>query len=159
MIIELSNKDHLTVQRLKKIQDDLLNISSYQFTILKSFQESDTIFENNGPFLEPGQAIQSKNEKFILAYQDDGDLVIYLKKGMEPIWSAGTLGYPAYRIIMQYDGNLVIYYGKPYLRGDKAIWSTNTWENNKNARLELKDDGNLVIYNTKNEIVWESFKN
>lgn len=133
-----------------------MNVSSYQFTILKKFQQSDTAFENNGSFLEPGQAIQSKNEKYMLAYQDDGDLVIYRKNGMEPIWSSGTTGYPAYRAIMQYDGNLVIYYGKPYQRGEKSIWASNTWENNNNAHLVLEDNGNLVIYNSSNKAVWQS---
>jgi hypothetical protein len=58
---------------------------------------------------------------------------------------------------MQFDGNLVIYSGSPKERGNQAIWASNTWENNANAYLVLEDNGNLVIYNTKNEIVWQSY--
>jgi WD40 repeat protein len=129
-----------------------------QFEILPEFQKGDsTIKENNGSFLEPNQAITSKNKKYMLAYQADGNLVIYRKEGMVPIWATDTFGYPAYRTIMQFDGNLVIYSGSPKERGDQAIWASNTWENNANAYLVLEDNGNLVIYNTKNEIVWQSY--
>ncbi len=129
-----------------------------QFTILPKFQPGDsTIKQNNGSFLAPNQAIVSENRQYMLAYHRDGDLVIYRIAGMEVMWSSGTFGMPAYRTVMQYDGNLVIYYADPGTRrGSNVAWSSDTWENNAGARLVLEDDGLLVIYNTKNEIVWQN---
>jgi WD40 repeat protein len=129
-----------------------------QFTIIPELQLGDTTQkENNGRFLAPNQAIVSKNGIYMLAYQRDGDLVIYKKEKMEPIWSTQTFGMPAYKTIMQYDGNLVIYYQDPGIeRGSYVAWSSDTWENNAGARLVLEDDGKLVIYNTRNEPVWDN---
>ncbi len=129
-----------------------------QFKILPELQKGDeTQKVNNGSFLEPNQAIYSKNKEYLLAYQVDGNLVIYRVDKMEPVWSTMSNGYPAYKTIMQYDGNLVIYAADPSTTlGKNAIWSTNTWENNANARMVLEDDGRLVIYSAKNVIVWQS---
>jgi hypothetical protein len=81
---------------------------------LSEFQPPDKPGEtNNGSFLKPNQAITSKNGQYLLAYQRDGNLVIYKKEGMEQIWSSQTSGTQAYRTIMQFDGNLVIYSGNP----------------------------------------------
>lgn len=55
----------------------------------------------------------------------------------------------AYRLVLQEDGNLVLYAG-----GD-AVWATGT--NGRNAvRAEVQDDGNFVLYTDGGEAVWAS---
>lgn len=54
----------------------------------------------------------------------------------------------AYRLILQDDGNLVLY------SGDDAVWSTET--NGQNVvRAEVQKDGNFVLY-TPDKPVWAS---
>lgn len=56
-----------------------------------------------------------------------------------------------YRLIMQRDGNLVIYDS-----GNRAVWASNTNGRGDGCRLVMQGDGNLVIYNPKNQPVWAS---
>ncbi|MFV0460115.1 MAG: N-acetylmuramoyl-L-alanine amidase [Actinomycetales bacterium] len=92
--------------------------------------------------------------------QDDRNLVVYSRSG-QPLWASGvacdqarvgTTGflqmYPghvmyspnrAYRLVMQKDGNLVLYSPR------RAIWSTGTSGRN-GASLVVQNDGNLVLY-------------
>jgi hypothetical protein len=51
-------------------------------------------------------------------WQEDGNLVVYTKRG--PIWATNTGGIGAY-LALQTDGNLVI-----YNRDGAPIWATNT---------------------------------
>lgn len=54
----------------------------------------------------------------------------------------------AYRLILQDDGNMVVY------AGDESVWSTGT--NGKNVvRAEVQKDGNFVLY-TPDDAVWAS---
>ncbi|MFD7640210.1 glycoside hydrolase domain-containing protein [Kitasatospora sp. NPDC059795] len=95
--------------------------------------------------------------------QDDGNVVVY-RRGGGPgtggaLWATGTSAFPSkigsgqrlysnqwtqsatVRLVMQDDGNLVL-----YRRSDgAAIWSTNTW-GNAGAYLSVQPDGNMVIY-------------
>lgn len=136
-----------------------------------------------------------------LVLQDDGNLVIYTKSG-KPVWwrgiSVGTLrpGYSLrpgqavvspnrqYFLLMQADGNLVLYRGSLLDNKPKqALWSSVTstpgsfatmqtdgnfvvyspsnsplWAAgpgvNKGAMLAVQDDGNMVIYNSAGKPVW-----
>jgi nucleoid-associated protein YgaU len=54
----------------------------------------------------------------------------------------------AYRVVLQDDGNLVLY------SGDTAVWSTET--NGQNVvRAEVQEDGNFVLY-TPDKPVWHT---
>lgn len=55
-----------------------------------------------------------------------------------------------YYLIMQYDGNLVLYEKK-----GKAKWSSKTG-GNSNSVLCMQADGNLVIYNSNKKPIWNS---
>lgn len=98
-----------------------------------------------GEQIKKGQQIVSKNGKYSLAMQHDGNLVIYSRDGF--IWQAGTGG-RGDRFIMQTDGNAVV-----YDIDNKAIWATIT---NKGASLIMQDDGNLVVYDDNNNMIWNS---
>jgi hypothetical protein len=64
----------------------------------------------------------------------------------------------AYRLIMQSDGNLVLY-ASEHTVPQNAIWSSNTC--NKSPfigpyGLIMQDDGNLVVYDAYSRPVWAS---
>ncbi len=60
-------------------------------------------------------------------------------------------GNPAYRLIMQGDGNLVVYNA-----ATKPIWQSGTHGTGSNNRLVMQGDGNLVVYTSANRPVWNS---
>jgi hypothetical protein len=51
--------------------------------------------------------------------QGDGNLVLY-DVNNSPRWDSGTWGFPGSFLIMQNDGNLVIY------QGSTPLWASNT---------------------------------
>ena len=46
---------------------------------------------NSGDHLNPGQSITSSNGRYILMYQNDGNLVLYINGG-SALWSSQTNG-------------------------------------------------------------------
>jgi hypothetical protein len=98
--------------------------------------------------LRPGTSIQSQNQCFQLAAQNDGNLVLYKKSTGQALWSSGTYGRSIQYAIFQSDGNLVIY--DP---GNRPLWASGT-DNKGATRLTLQDDGNLVIYTAQNRPLW-----
>lgn len=78
-----------------------------------------------------------------------GDGNLVLYGPWGPAWATNTGGSNA-RLVMQHDGNLVLY------RGDGAVlWATNRW--GSNARLVVQNDGNLVVYNGSGGVIWSRF--
>lgn len=104
-----------------------------------------------GNYLLPGEVITSPNGIYWLVYQGDGNLVLY--KYNTPIWNTETNGYSCNKLVMQLDGNLVLYdayYG--------VLWATYT-QSTGASRLQLNDDGNLVLYREDNSYVWATGTN
>ncbi|MFD9391148.1 hypothetical protein ACFWBB_10565 [Streptomyces sp. NPDC060000] len=85
--------------------------------------------------LEPGQTWSTGS--VVLAFQGDGDLVLYDKKGHR-LWWSGTAGQGA-KTVFQADGNLVV-----YTRNMRTAWSSRT-DGHDGARLVLRADGNVII--------------
>jgi len=103
------------------------------------------------------------------AVQDDGNLVVYSGTG-HPLWASGsgpaalasgqtlhvgqTLrlwnrpGGSLSRLIMQADGNLVLYYG------GRAVWASRT--SGAGNRLTMQADGNLVLYSAAGKALWNT---
>ena len=84
----------------------------------------------------------SRNRKYKLIGQSDGNLVIYkiTPSGESAIWASNTNNGPGnYNFIFRDDGILWIF------NSNKVIWASNSagWGANK---LVLRDDGNLIIY-------------
>lgn len=66
-----------------------------------------------------------------------------------PIWWTGTQNTGATLFVIQSDGNMVIYTPTRY------VWAS--WTQNRGAKtLFLQDDGNLVMYDTNFRPVWNS---
>lgn len=118
-----------------------------------------------------GAALWSSNSRTKhcpeLLVQNDGNLVIYARR--QPIWashtvnsivaSGGTLrrGWMIYspppedeRLVMQKDGNLVLYDG-----AGKALWATNTG-GHPGAWARMLTNGNLVVYAPGHTVLWAS---
>ncbi|MBT8254848.1 MAG: hypothetical protein KJN68_12820 [Bacteroidia bacterium] len=59
-----------------------------------------------------------------------------------------------YYMVMQEDGNLVIYQIREY-GSDRAVWATKTNKSSA-SELEMQEDGNLVLYNKYRRAIWRS---
>jgi len=97
--------------------------------------------------LAAGQSIYSPDNRFQLAMQPDGNLVLYM--GTRPLWHTYTYGSGADRAAFQADGNLVIY------TGSTPVWSSATF-NHPGAEIYVQNDGNLVIYDAGGIAIWSS---
>jgi hypothetical protein len=66
------------------------------------------------------------------------------------LWASNTAGKPATKVVMQGDGNLVIYDAQ-----NKAYWASGT-AGKGTSTLAMQSDGNLVIYDNNNRPTWAS---
>jgi hypothetical protein len=128
-------------------------------------------------YTDQGQAVWHTstmgNSNASLSLQTDGNLVLYANA--QPIWNSATvhrpnlLGYVndtismgrlypgqtlqtanrMYRLVLQSDGNLVLYSDK------RALWASQTVGSGA-AFLSMQGDGNLVLYDNQNRAVWHS---
>jgi hypothetical protein len=92
--------------------------------------------------LYPGQSLNSTDGKYFVSLQTDGNLVDYamVNGHAYPIWASNTSGKGAQFLIMQGDGNLVLY------GNSGALWASNT-TGQSGSGLVIQADGNLVVYN------------
>ncbi|MDO8592013.1 MAG: S8 family serine peptidase [bacterium] len=111
-------------------------------------QTSDEVSLNSGGILRKDDYLLSADNRSALALQRDGNLALYAS--FKPVWQSGALGATVDRVIMQSDGNLVIYDGS-----NRPLWATNT-AGSPDARLALQADGNLVVYSSANVVLWAS---
>lgn len=148
-----------------------------------------------GQHLATGESLRSPSRQYVLAMQSDGNLVLYV--GKRPLWSSqthghgavavmahngdlvvrshsghrlwdsATAGHPGSHLVLQDDGNLVI-----YTPSGSAPWYTGTYDarlgpgETLNAgqylrspsaqyRLLMQTDGNLVLY-TNGHALWDA---
>ena len=106
--------------------------------------------------LKSGQYIKAPGRDLYLFMQEDGNLCFYpnlQKISSSCIWSSATFnkGRGPYRLIMQDDGNLVIYDAD-----NKATWATGTHGKGSGCHFYCQEDGNLVIYDNQKRPIWAS---
>lgn len=65
-------------------------------------------------------------------------------------WYGDEAASPLTRLVMQTDGNLVLYSYR-----NEVLWAAGT-NNNPGARLIMQTDGNLVVYSIANRPLWQS---
>jgi hypothetical protein len=98
--------------------------------------------------------LYSKNGKFSLNTQSDGNLVLY-DKNSKILWASGSdtpTPNPPYVAYVQSDGNFVLYDGK-----QTPVWESNSKGNGVPPyRLTLENEGVLVLYDSTNKIIWTS---
>ncbi len=75
---------------------------------------------------------------------------LVLYQGQEPLWHTATFDTGATSAVMQRDGNLVVYDD-----AGTAMWAAGTHGNDGSAAI-VQDDGNLVIYASDGRPLWAS---
>ncbi|MBV6321133.1 hypothetical protein [Duganella violaceipulchra] len=106
-----------------------------------------------GQSLRVGQTIESDDGKYFLIQQGDGNLVVYRKADMKPIWAAYANGEQA---LIQTDGNFVQYRGETIPAN--AVWSSGTGGGafSRNYRLGVSNYGNAYVMDARGYIRWTS---
>ncbi|HRP89407.1 MAG TPA: hypothetical protein PKX92_05165 [Edaphocola sp.] len=145
-----------------------LSIGGLSLQPTQSFAQLSTVIKKNN-FLKAGQTLSgnqrltSDNGKFILRMQeDDGHLCVYkFENGKQGafVWGNGVHGFKNSKLILQKDGNLVVY------QGDEAKWSSKThpFFNSKFSNASLKpealvlgNDGRLYLHSASGNVVWSN---
>ncbi len=130
----------------------------------QGFFKKNTVFEKDKPYY-------SEDKRYYLAFQSDGNLVVYKVAGSKAIWNTHTNGRAVKSCVFQGDGNLVMY---DY--ANKAVWDSETAAKSmrsfldkinppddfrpRDAWMTMQSDGNLVIYRNTypatNGVLWSS---
>ena len=103
-----------------------------------------------GQTLSRRQTLTSHSGGFILAYQDDGNLVLYPYDQDRAVWASNTQFTSVGECVMQEDGNLVL-----YDREGRAVWASGT-NGGPAIRLTVRDGGFLTLESATGEIVWST---
>jgi hypothetical protein len=102
--------------------------------------------------LMPGETLYAGQSlidgPYTMAMQADGNFVLY--NGNQPLWQSGTSGHSNAWVIMQTDGNLVVYTPGPEV---SPLWQSGTY-NQPGDHLVMQSDGNAVIYTPSNAAPW-----
>ena len=93
---------------------------------------------SSGDLLAPNTAVASTTGRYLFSYQIDGNIVLY-DQGVA-LWDSGTTDSTLGVLLMQRDGNLVLYDGS-----GTPVWASGT-VGFPGASLLVQDDGNAVIY-------------
>ena len=99
-----------------------------------------------GSALHKDDYLSSSDGKSIYTLQRDGNFAFY--DNFKLVWETGTQRTKADQVIMQGDGNLVLYDSS-----NVAIWSAAT-DRNPGARLNMQNDGNAVINSPTGTALW-----
>jgi len=91
-----------------------------------------------GEALMPNDTVKSCSGDTTLVHQDDGNVVVYRNGGA--LWHTHTSQTASYALMMQTDGNLVL-----YSTAKTPLWNSAT-SGNPASFLAMQDDGNAVIY-------------
>lgn len=128
----------------------------------------DTLVLSNGKYAYASasgtQTWYSKNKRFRLVFQTDGDLVLYdQSKSNRVVWNSGTgignsYSTRSFQLKMQSDGNLVIYCQPRYSRSLQALWQAHTVTGGgTSCSLYLSNDGELYVYHGQSkQSLWSS---
>jgi hypothetical protein len=79
-----------------------------------------------------------------------GDGNLVLYQGSTALWASNTAGTAADEAIMQGDGNFVV-----YTSTDTPLWASGT-AGNSGAYLDVQNDGNVVIYSASGTALWST---
>ncbi|MGV9001940.1 MAG: hypothetical protein ACOH18_03205 [Candidatus Saccharimonadaceae bacterium] len=102
--------------------------------------------------LDINQSLFSHNGKYQLTMQSDGNLVLYNASGA--LWYTNTAGKGFAKFRLQTDSNIGVFL---YDRGT-VVWNAGV-SSPSPLGLVVQDDGNVVIYNTSLQAVWNSHTN
>lgn len=103
----------------------------------------------SGKMLKEGGFLMSPDSQSVVAVGRNGNLNLY--SNFKPIWTASSAGAKNTKLLMQPDGNLVLYDAN-----NKPLWNTVT-SGNPGAWLAIQTDGNLVVYSQNSVPLWASY--
>ena len=101
-----------------------------------------------GAVLYPGESVGSCNGRVVLFHQTDGNVVL-LHDGT-PRWHTGTHGWQSESLVMQGDGNLVL-----YAPGGTPLWASGT-HGHGGGFAAVQEDCNFVVYSAESAPLWAS---
>jgi hypothetical protein len=104
---------------------------------------------STGQSLSTGRTLLSGDTQSVLTVDRNGNLV--LLSNFKPAWSISGAGYKDNRLVMQGDGNLVLYNA-----AGTPLWNTET-QGNPGAYLTIQTDGNLVLYTPSGVALWATY--
>lgn len=120
---------HNAMRRLRKYIEDE-----------ESFRSPDSL--RNGQELKRNQSLVSEDRRYYVTFQEDGNFVLSGPSGT--LWASNTSGITnARNVIMQRDGNLVM-----YTEENKAVWASHT-NGRPRTKFIVQNDGNAIIYSDK----------
>ncbi len=100
-----------------------------------------------------GQQKTSCDGRVTLAHQGDGNVVVYdAARNGRAVWSTGTNGRATTTLVMQGDGNFVLY------NGGTALWSSGT-HGRPGSSVAVQNDGNVVVYAPGPRAIWATGTN
>jgi hypothetical protein len=99
-----------------------------------------------GRVMAAGEQLTSSGGGYRFVMQDDGNAVLY--RDSTPLFATNTSGRPSSSLILQGDGNLVIYDST-----GNALWAASAFPGS-GAFLALQPDGNLVEYSSSMTAAW-----
>ncbi|PXW25155.1 UNVERIFIED_CONTAM: D-mannose binding lectin [Williamsia faeni] len=111
-----------------------------------------------GDVLRVDQNLKSPNGQYELLLQEDSNIVLYqlFASNKKATWASNTGGSGGNLLVMQSDGNLVLYKASlgPIWQGEQ-VWATDTAGavDDAGGTAELRDDGHLVVH-TGNVAHW-----
>ena len=108
-----------------------------------------TPFLHAGETLTQGQELVAPSGNYFALLQTDGNFVVYNRQN-HPIWATGTKN--GTMLVVQYDGNVVLYAGGPGTY--RPVWSSGTSSLGQVFAV-IQDDGNFVVYNAVQPL-WSS---
>ena len=121
--------------------------SQFKFTHqMRIYSADDTLLMNQDLFVN--EYLESSNKQYRLYLQEDGNIVLRDTQTKAALWSSKTNGKGGTHLVLQGDGNLVL-----YTDTQSAVWASNT-VNSGAIRLELHDNGYLALYKGENTAVW-----
>ncbi|GIF18205.1 hypothetical protein BJ973_008832 [Actinoplanes tereljensis] len=145
LAIWASNTSGSAVDRLVLLDNGDLVLLGKDGQIVKQLYDSVQNILGVSQSLYPGQDLQSSNGHYRLIMQTDGNFVLYLDK--KAVWWTDTSGRPGSSVVMQGDGNLVVY------DADRAaVWASDT-SGTAADRLVLYDNGDLILLDPAGQIV------
>lgn len=103
----------------------------------------------SGATLARDRSITSCNARYRLTHQGDGNLVLYNATGgvTKVDWATHTAGATLTSLVMQTDGNLVLY------SNGVPLWASNT-AGQPGATLAVRDDGLLMVIGKGGATLW-----
>jgi hypothetical protein len=105
----------------------------------------------SGQYLSANEQLVSPNGKTRLIMQYDGNLCMYRVDNGQFLWESGIHG--GDKVHMQEDGDLLM--ETSFNSGFEITWHTDTG-GHPGAILTLRDDGNLIVVDTKGAVLWAS---